>query len=193
MNLTINNVSKAYGSNKALQHFTANLEPGIYALLGPNGSGKSTLMNIITDNLKADEGEILFSDGGEPQKFASDSTIKADFCFYTQNYIYYSAVSQKLIGKTHGEDLYCDVYDIRRVSYKDGVCEEVFREFPEGYETFSMMGGYIVVGNYIYTHTADWSELKDEYEDGDYRYDSGFSGTVARIDIQTGEVTYVGR
>lgn len=67
MKLTINNVSKAYGSNKALQHFTAELEPGIYALLGPNGSGKSTLMNIITDNLKSDEGEILFSDGGETE------------------------------------------------------------------------------------------------------------------------------
>ena len=67
MKLVINNVSKAYGSNKALQHFTADLEPGIYALLGPNGSGKSTLMNIITDNLKSDEGEILFSDGGEPE------------------------------------------------------------------------------------------------------------------------------
>ena len=60
MKLTLNNVSKAYGSNKALQNFTAELEPGIYALLGPNGSGKSTLMNIITDNLKADSGEILF-------------------------------------------------------------------------------------------------------------------------------------
>ena len=67
MKLVINNVSKAYGSNKALQHFTAELEPGIYALLGPNGSGKSTLMNIITDNLKSDEGEILFSDGGEAE------------------------------------------------------------------------------------------------------------------------------
>ena len=67
MKLVINNVSKAYGSNKALQHFTAELEPGIYALLGPNGSGKSTLMNIITDNLKSDEGDILFSDGGEPE------------------------------------------------------------------------------------------------------------------------------
>ena len=67
MKLTIQNVSKSYGNNKALQHFTADLEPGIYALLGPNGSGKSTLMNIITDNLKSDEGEILFSDGGEPE------------------------------------------------------------------------------------------------------------------------------
>lgn len=65
MVLSINNISKSYGSNKALSNFTAELTPGIYALLGPNGSGKSTLMNIITDNLKADSGEILYSDDGK--------------------------------------------------------------------------------------------------------------------------------
>lgn len=60
MTLTIQNITKSYGTNLALNHFTATLEPGIYALLGPNGSGKSTLMNILTDNLKADSGEILY-------------------------------------------------------------------------------------------------------------------------------------
>ncbi len=60
MKLELNNITKSYGSNLALNGFTAMLEPGIYALLGPNGSGKSTLMNIITDNLKADRGEITF-------------------------------------------------------------------------------------------------------------------------------------
>lgn len=68
MKLTINGISKSYGSTKALQNFIANFEPGIYALLGPNGSGKSTLMNIITDNLKADSGEITFTtNGGQPE------------------------------------------------------------------------------------------------------------------------------
>ena len=68
MKLLIENISKSYGTNRALNEFCAEFEPGIYALLGPNGSGKSTLMNIITDNLKADSGEILFSDGeGEPE------------------------------------------------------------------------------------------------------------------------------
>ncbi len=67
MNLIIRGISKSYGNNKALSNFSATFEPGIYALLGPNGSGKSTLMNIITDNLKADSGEILYSDGGEPE------------------------------------------------------------------------------------------------------------------------------
>ena len=65
MILHFNSISKSYGSNLALDHFTASLEPGIYALLGPNGSGKSTLMNILTDNLKADAGEITYtSDDG---------------------------------------------------------------------------------------------------------------------------------
>ncbi len=64
MKLNINGISKSYGKNRALIDFTASLEPGIYALLGPNGSGKSTLMNIITDNLKADSGNITFEEDG---------------------------------------------------------------------------------------------------------------------------------
>ena len=57
--LSINNLSKSYGSNLALNQFTYSFDHGIYALLGPNGSGKSTLMNIVTQNLKSDNGDIL--------------------------------------------------------------------------------------------------------------------------------------
>ena len=60
MTLHFENVDKSYGKNHALDHFTATLTPGIYALMGPNGSGKSTLINILTDNLKADSGEITY-------------------------------------------------------------------------------------------------------------------------------------
>jgi len=62
MILTIYNITKSYGQTCALDKFTVSLTPGIYALLGPNGSGKSTLMNILTDNLKADSGEITYTD-----------------------------------------------------------------------------------------------------------------------------------
>ena len=62
MILSLECISKSYGANLALNNFSASLEPGIYALLGPNGSGKSTLMNILTDNLKADSGEITYTD-----------------------------------------------------------------------------------------------------------------------------------
>ena len=61
MFLSIYNITKSYKNNLALNSFTITLCPGIYALLGPNGSGKSTLMNIITDNLKADSGEITYT------------------------------------------------------------------------------------------------------------------------------------
>ena len=68
MKLTFDKISKSYGKIKALIEFSAELEPGIYALLGPNGSGKSTLMNILTDNLKADSGKIYFTGDGEDAK-----------------------------------------------------------------------------------------------------------------------------
>ena len=61
MELLVKNINKTYGKKKrALCDVTMSFTPGIYGLLGPNGSGKSTLMNIITDNLKADGGVVLY-------------------------------------------------------------------------------------------------------------------------------------
>ena len=61
--LEIKSICKIYkkGSIKALNDFSINLSSGVYGLLGPNGAGKSTLMNIITDNLNADSGEVLYN------------------------------------------------------------------------------------------------------------------------------------
>ena len=68
MKLILQNISKSYGSVRALSDFSAELTPGIYALLGPNGSGKTTLMHILTDNLRADTGVVLYADEEqEPQ------------------------------------------------------------------------------------------------------------------------------
>ena len=66
MELEIRNLCKTYGKNgkKALDGVSAVLTPGVYAILGPNGAGKSTLMNIITDNLTQDSGQVLY-DGEE--------------------------------------------------------------------------------------------------------------------------------
>lgn len=76
MTLTINNISKSYGTNLALNGFTATLDAGIYALLGPNGSGKSTLMNILTDNLKADSGEITYEDADSVRENVLDMGVR---------------------------------------------------------------------------------------------------------------------
>jgi ABC-2 type transport system ATP-binding protein len=63
MNLSIQNVRKSYekGRKLALENFSVELKAGVYGLLGPNGAGKSTLMNIITDNLKPDSGEVQYN------------------------------------------------------------------------------------------------------------------------------------
>jgi len=58
--IQITNLSKSYGSNKALDDVSLELSYGIYALLGPNGAGKSTLMNILTLGLLPDSGEVLW-------------------------------------------------------------------------------------------------------------------------------------
>ena len=64
MLLVAENLSKSYKGKKALTSISFTLENGIYALLGPNGAGKSTLMNLLTDNLTADSGKILWN--GQP-------------------------------------------------------------------------------------------------------------------------------
>lgn len=60
MRLEIKELSKTYGTLKALDAFSVQLDHGIYGILGPNGAGKSTLLQILTGNLDRDAGEILF-------------------------------------------------------------------------------------------------------------------------------------
>lgn len=62
--LELKNVCKSYGKKAALKDFTYTFDNGIYGLLGANGAGKSTLMNLLTDNVSRNSGEILY-DGRE--------------------------------------------------------------------------------------------------------------------------------
>jgi ABC-2 type transport system ATP-binding protein len=57
MSIAIQNVSKSYGTQKALDAISFSINKGeIVGFLGPNGAGKSTLMKILTTYLTADEG-----------------------------------------------------------------------------------------------------------------------------------------
>lgn len=58
--LTLQEITKFYGSKAALDGVSLTLDTGIYGLLGPNGAGKSTLMNIITANLRPTSGHVLW-------------------------------------------------------------------------------------------------------------------------------------
>ncbi len=57
--IQINDISKLYGEQRALDHVSLTVEPGeTVGLLGPNGAGKSTLMKIITCYIPPTEGEV---------------------------------------------------------------------------------------------------------------------------------------
>ncbi|WP_396167791.1 gliding motility-associated ABC transporter ATP-binding subunit GldA [Flavobacterium sp.] len=57
MSIVVNNISKSYGVQKALDNISFSVKKGeIVGFLGPNGAGKSTLMKILTTYIAADEG-----------------------------------------------------------------------------------------------------------------------------------------
>lgn len=60
MSIAVNNISKSYGAQKALDSISFSVEKGeIVGFLGPNGAGKSTLMKILTTYIAADEGDAI--------------------------------------------------------------------------------------------------------------------------------------
>ena len=60
MSISVRNITKFYGSQKALDGVSIEIKPGeIVGLLGPNGAGKSTLMKILTCFLPPTSGEAF--------------------------------------------------------------------------------------------------------------------------------------
>jgi ABC-2 type transport system ATP-binding protein len=60
MSIEVNNLSKLYGGQKAVDSISFRVDKGeIVGFLGPNGAGKSTTMKIITGFLKQDGGEAI--------------------------------------------------------------------------------------------------------------------------------------
>jgi len=61
--LRVEGIHKSFEDFKAVSGSDLTVEVGqIVAVIGPNGAGKTTLFNLITGQLKADRGEIIFND-----------------------------------------------------------------------------------------------------------------------------------
>jgi len=59
MSIVVENVSKLYGKQKALNEVSFEVKPGeIVGFLGPNGAGKSTMMKIITAYIPSTKGKV---------------------------------------------------------------------------------------------------------------------------------------
>ena len=61
--IQINTISKQFGTVKALDRVSLDVQPGeLFGLIGPDGAGKTTLMRILTTLLLPDEGSARVSD-----------------------------------------------------------------------------------------------------------------------------------
>jgi ABC-2 type transport system ATP-binding protein len=57
--VTVDNLSKSFGANKALDNISLAIEPGeVFGLLGPDGAGKTTLIRIMAGVMTASGGKI---------------------------------------------------------------------------------------------------------------------------------------
>lgn len=62
MSVKVQNLSKSYGSNLAVDNISFEVKQGeIVGFLGPNGAGKSTTMKIITGCIAANEGKVFIN------------------------------------------------------------------------------------------------------------------------------------
>ena len=62
MSIQIKNITKTYGSQKAVDNISFTVKKGqVAGFIGPNGAGKSTTMKIITGYLPPSEGEAFIS------------------------------------------------------------------------------------------------------------------------------------
>jgi ABC-2 type transport system ATP-binding protein len=83
MDIKIENLSKRYGSQRAVDNISFEVKTGeILGFLGPNGAGKSTTMKMITGYLSVGDGNILI--GGKKLHESGDE-IKRHIGYLQEN------------------------------------------------------------------------------------------------------------
>ncbi|NJM17128.1 MAG: ATP-binding cassette domain-containing protein [Bacteroidales bacterium] len=64
MDIKVENITKRYGAQKAVDNVSFTVKPGeVVGFLGPNGAGKTTTMKAITCFLSPNEGDIQVGRG----------------------------------------------------------------------------------------------------------------------------------
>ena len=63
MSISVQNISKFYGDQKALNDISFTIKKGeIVGFLGPNGAGKSTMMKILTTYINSSKGKAIVNE-----------------------------------------------------------------------------------------------------------------------------------
>jgi ABC-type multidrug transport system ATPase subunit len=111
--LTVDNITKYYGSIRALNTVSFSVEQGtVFGILGPNGSGKTTLLGILVDVLKATSGNYSWNGNPLPHEQRKNMGTLLE----TPNFYHYLSGETNLrIAaeiKGHGQD---DIHDVLKM------------------------------------------------------------------------------
>lgn len=91
--LSVQNITKMYGSNIGCKDITFDLFPGeVLGIVGESGSGKSTLLSCLAGHLQADQGRVVYdtrADGPRDVRAMSEPERRmlgrTDWAFVHQN------------------------------------------------------------------------------------------------------------
>jgi ABC-2 type transport system ATP-binding protein len=99
--LKISNLSKNYGTLKALNKLNVEVKKGmVFGILGPNGSGKTTTLGILLGVLNSTEGSFSWFENG----MADENRKRIGALLETPNFFPYLDAAQNLriVGKIKG-------------------------------------------------------------------------------------------
>lgn len=116
--IEVNQLLKAFGNKRALQHIQFHIQPGeIFGFLGPSGSGKTTTVKILTSQLLPTSGTVNVF--GQSIHKMNDASHKRRIGILTDN----SALYERLTIQDNLE-LFCKLYDVEMKRITE-VLEEV--------------------------------------------------------------------
>ena len=90
--LDVKNLTKSFGSFKALDDLTMHVPEGtVYGLVGPNGAGKSTLIRCLTGVYRPDSGAVLL----EGQQIYENPGIKCRIGYIPDDVFYFPSATME--------------------------------------------------------------------------------------------------
>ena len=123
--LQMQNVTKTFGSFKALDDLTLSVPQGtVYGLVGPNGAGKSTAIRHMTGVYQPDKGQILLN--GKP--IYEDEAVKETIGYIPDDIFYYPSATLEDMRKFYrglypkfDDALFERLYEIFRLPKKNPI------------------------------------------------------------------------
>jgi ABC-2 type transport system ATP-binding protein len=118
MSITVKNLTRLYGEQKAVNDISFSIQQGeIVGFLGPNGAGKSTTMKMITGYLEPSAGEISVS-GIDVKKEPLQAKKKIGY-LPESNALYYDMYVREYLGF---------IADVHGISNKKETVENVIKQ-----------------------------------------------------------------